>query len=164
MYILLTRLIVKLCIHEMQWINNTYFSKYPKYSYFKFTILYWASGMFNDVVWQFGSTLLSTQWKSYCGCMSQIISEWVMKNLLSSLLLSRNTKIIIYKIIVLPVVLYGCETWSRTLREEHKLRVFEKGVLRRIFGSKRWSDKRLRKLHNEEIHSLYSSPSIIRMM
>jgi hypothetical protein len=64
----------------------------------------------------------------------------------------------IYKTIILPVVLYGCETWSLTLREEHKLRVFENRVLRRIFGPKRdevtgeW-----RKLHNEELHDLYSS-------
>jgi hypothetical protein len=62
------------------------------------------------------------------------------------------------------VVLYGCETWSLTLREEHRLRVFEDRVLRRIFGPKRdevtggW-----RKLHNEELHNLYSSPNIITM-
>jgi hypothetical protein len=71
----------------------------------------------------------------------------------------------IYKTIILPVVLYGCETWSLTLREEHRLRVFEKMVLRRIFGPKRnevtgeW-----RKLHNEELRDLYSSPSIIRII
>jgi hypothetical protein len=62
------------------------------------------------------------------------------------------------------VVLYGCETWSLTLREEHKLRGFENRVLRRIFGPKR--DKVMRwqrKLHNEELHELYSSPSIIRI-
>jgi hypothetical protein len=63
------------------------------------------------------------------------------------------------------VVLYGCETWSLTLREEHRLRVFENRVLRRIFGPKRdevtlgW-----KKLQNEELHNLYSSPSIIRMI
>jgi hypothetical protein len=66
---------------------------------------------------------------------------------------------------VLPVVLYGCGTWSLTLREEHRLGVFENRVLRRIFGPKRdevtgeW-----RKLRNEELHDLYSSPSIIRIM
>jgi hypothetical protein len=71
--------------------------------------------------------------------------------LLSSHLLSKNVKVRIYKTIILPVVLYGCETWSLTLREERKLRVFEIRVLRRIFGPKRdggmggW-----RKLHNEE--------------
>jgi hypothetical protein len=63
------------------------------------------------------------------------------------------------------MVLYGCEAWYLTLREERKLRVFGNRVLRRIFGPKRdevtggW-----RKLHNEELHSLYSSPSIIRMI
>jgi hypothetical protein len=59
------------------------------------------------------------------------------QNLLSSRLLSKNIKIRIYKTIILPVVLYGCETWSLTLREEHRLRVFENRVLRRIFGPKR---------------------------
>jgi hypothetical protein len=63
------------------------------------------------------------------------------------------------------VVLYGCETWSLTLREEHKLRVFENKVLRRIFGSKRdIATGGRRKLHNEELHNLYSSPSIIRII
>jgi hypothetical protein len=60
-----------------------------------------------------------------------------VQNLLSFSLLSRNVKIKIYKTIILPVVLYGCETWSLTLREEHKLRVFENRVLRRIFGPMR---------------------------
>jgi hypothetical protein len=88
-----------------------------------------------------------------------------VQNLLSSRLLSRNVKIKIYKTIILPVVLYGCQTWSLTLREEHRLRVFENRVLRRIFGPKRdeviggW-----RKLHNEELHGLYSSPSIVRVI
>jgi hypothetical protein len=84
---------------------------------------------------------------------------------LSSRLLSRNVKIKIYKTTILPVVLYGCETWSLTLREEHRLRVFENRVLRRIFRPKRdevtggW-----RKLHNEELHGLYFSSSIIRVI
>jgi hypothetical protein len=71
----------------------------------------------------------------------------------------------IYKTIILPVVLYGCKTWSLTLRDEHRLRVFENRVLRRIFRPKRdevtgeW-----RKLLNEELHDLYSSPSIIRII
>jgi hypothetical protein len=74
-------------------------------------------------------------------------------------------KIKIHKTIILPVVLYGCETLSLTLREEYTLRVFENGVLRRIFGPKRdevtggW-----RKLHNEELHGLYSSPGIVRVI
>jgi hypothetical protein len=67
--------------------------------------------------------------------------------------------------IILPVVLYGCETWSLRVREEHRLRVFENRVLRRIFGPKRdevtgeW-----RTLHNEELHDLNCSPSIIRII
>jgi hypothetical protein len=80
-------------------------------------------------------------------------------SLLSSRLLSKNVKVKIYKSIILPVVLYRCETWSLTLKEEHRLRVFENRVLRRLFGPKRdevtgeW-----RTLHNEELHILYSSP------
>jgi hypothetical protein len=87
-----------------------------------------------------------------------------VQNLLSSHLLSKNIKIRINTTIILSVVLYGCETWSLILREEHRLRVFENIVLRRIFGTKRdevtggW-----RKLHNEELHNLYSSPNIIRI-
>jgi hypothetical protein len=60
-----------------------------------------------------------------------------VQTLLSSRLLSKNLKLRIYKTIILPVVLYGCETWSLTLREEHRFRLFENGVLRRIFGPKR---------------------------
>jgi hypothetical protein len=60
-----------------------------------------------------------------------------VQSLLSSRLLSRNLKIKIYRTIILSVVLYGCETWSLTLREEHRLRVFENSVLGRIFGPKR---------------------------
>jgi hypothetical protein len=88
-----------------------------------------------------------------------------VQNLLSSRLLSKNIKIRIYKTIILPVVLYWCETWSLTLREEHRLRVFENRVLRRIFGPK--TDeviKGWRKLHNKELHNLYSSPSIVRII
>ena len=70
-----------------------------------------------------------------------------------------------YRTIILPVVLYGCETWSLTLREERKLKVFENMVLRRIFGTRRdevtgeW-----RKLHNEELNELNSTPSIVRVI
>ena len=60
-----------------------------------------------------------------------------MQNLVSSSLLSRNIKIKMYRTIILPLDLYGCETWSLTLREELRLMVFENGVLRRIFGPKR---------------------------
>jgi hypothetical protein len=85
-----------------------------------------------------------------------------VQNLLSSRLLSKNIKIKIYKTIILPVVLYGCKTWYLTLRAEHRLRVFENRVSRTIFWPKRdevtggW-----RKLHNEKLHNLYSSPSIM---
>jgi hypothetical protein len=77
--------------------------------------------------------------------------------------LSRNVKIKIYETMILRVVSYGCETWSVTLKEEHRLRVFENRVLRRIFAPKRdevtgeW-----RKLHSEELRILYFSPNIIR--
>jgi len=70
-----------------------------------------------------------------------------------------------YRTIILPIVLYGCETWSLTLREEKKLRVFENMVLRKIFGPRgdevtgEWS-----RLHNEELNDLYSSPNIVRVI
>jgi hypothetical protein len=83
---------------------------------------------------------------------------------LSSRLISKNLKIKIYKTVILPVVLYGCETWSLTLREEHRLRVFENRVLRRIFGPKSEEDGSWIKLHNDELHSLYSSPNIVRVI
>jgi hypothetical protein len=70
----------------------------------------------------------------------------------------------IYETGILPVVLYGCETWSPTLREEHRLRVFENRVLRRIFRPKGNRMVRWRKLLNKELHKLYSLPSIIRMI
>jgi hypothetical protein len=69
-----------------------------------------------------------------------------------------------YKTTILPV-LCGCETWSLTLREEHRLRVFENRVLRRIFGTKRNEVMgELKKVHNGELHNLYSSPDIIRQI
>jgi hypothetical protein len=87
----------------------------------------------------------------------------LVQSLLSSHLLSRNIKVKIYETIILPVVLYGYETWSLILREEHRLRVYENRVLRRIFGPKRdevtgeW-----RKFHSGELYNLYSPPGIIR--
>ncbi|KAJ4430110.1 hypothetical protein ANN_22320 [Periplaneta americana] len=78
-------------------------------------------------------------------------------------LVAKELKVRTYKTIILLVILYGCETWTLTLREEQRLRVFENKVLRKIFGAKRdevigeW-----RKLHNAELHALYSSPDIIR--
>jgi hypothetical protein len=90
---------------------------------------------------------------------------WAVQNLLSSRLLSRGLKIEIYRTIILPVVLYGCEAWSLTLRGEYRVRVFGNRVLRRVFGAKRdeitgeW-----RKLHNEELKDLYSLPNNVRVV
>jgi hypothetical protein len=84
---------------------------------------------------------------------------------LSSHNLSKNFKIRIYKITILPIVLYGCETWSLALREEHRLNMFENRALRGTFGPKRekvaggW-----RRLHNEELHNLYVSLNITRVI
>jgi len=84
---------------------------------------------------------------------------------MSSRLPSKNLKIKIHRTIILPVVLYGCETWSLTLREERRVWVFDNVVLRRIFGLRRdevtgeW-----RRLHNEDLNDLYSSPNIVRVI
>ena len=88
-----------------------------------------------------------------------------MQNLLSSSLLFKNLKIKIYRTIFVPVVLNGYETWSLILREERRMKVFENRVLRRIFRPK--TDKvtrEWRKLHNEELNDLYSSPNAVRVI
>ena len=88
-----------------------------------------------------------------------------VQNLFSYRLLSKNLNIKIYRTVILPVVLYGRETWSLTLQEERKLRVFENKVLRRIFVPRRdevtgeW-----RRLHNEELNDLYCSPNIVHVI
>jgi hypothetical protein len=88
-----------------------------------------------------------------------------VQNRLFSRFLSRNLKIKIYRTIILPVVLYGCETWSLTLRVERRLRVFENRVLRSVFGPRRNEVKReWRKLQNEELNDLYSLPNIVRVV
>ena len=84
---------------------------------------------------------------------------------LTSRPLSKSLKIKIYRIIILSVVLYMCETWSLILREERKLRFFDNNVLRRIFGLRRdevtgdW-----RRLHNEKLNDLYCLPNIVRVI
>jgi len=102
---------------------------------------------------------IKSRLKSWNACYHSV------QNLLSSSLLSKNLKIKIYRTTILPVVLYGCEIWSLTLREESRLNVFENRVLRRIFGPKRDEVKgEWRKLPNEELLELYSSPNIFRLI
>jgi hypothetical protein len=79
----------------------------------------------------------------------------------SSDLTLRNSEI--KPVFVRPYGLEVCATWSLTLRDEHKLRVFENRVLRRIFGPKREEDGSWRKLHNDELYNLYSSPNIVKV-
>jgi hypothetical protein len=85
------------------------------------------------------------------------------QNLLSSHILSKNVKITIYKTIILPIALDGCETWHLVFTTEHRLRVSENKRMTRISGPK--GDKMIgnwRKLHIEELHNLYSSPNIFK--
>jgi hypothetical protein len=102
---------------------------------------------------------IKSRFKSGNDCYNSV------QNFLSSSLLSKNIKLKIYRTLILPVALSGCESWSLTLREERRLRVFENRVLRRMFGPKRdevtveW-----RRLHNEELNDLYSLPNIIRVI
>jgi hypothetical protein len=105
--------------------------------------------------------------RTYSGIKAINACYHSVQNILSSRLLSKNIKIIIYKYktIILPVVLYGCKTGSLTVREEQRLRVFQNRVLRRISGPKR--DKvrgGWRKLRKEELQNLYPSSSVIRMI
>ena len=84
---------------------------------------------------------------------------------MSSSLLFKYIQIKIYRTTILPVVIYGCETWSFILRDEHRLRMFENRVLRRMFGPKRDEvTGYLRRLHNKDLCDLYSSPNIIRVI
>ena len=115
-----------------------------------------------------GTTLTnqnSVQEEIKSGLKSGNVGYHSAQNLLSYSSLSKNLKIKIYRTIVLPVVLYGCETWSLTLWEERSLRMSENRVLRRIFGPKRdevtgeW-----RKLHSEELNDLYCSSNIVRVI
>ena len=99
------------------------------------------------------------KWKSGNACNHSV------QNHLSSSLLSKNIKIKIYRNTILPVVLYGCETWCLTLREERRQRVSENRVLRKIFGPKRDVVKRQGgRLYNEELYNLYCPPNIIQVI
>jgi len=134
--------------HNMQ-IDNTAFESAEKFKYLKTTLTNQ-----NSIQEEIKSRL-----KSGNACYH------LVQNLLSSSLLSKNLKIKIYRTIILPIVLYGCETWSLTLREECRLRVSENRVLRKKLGPRR--DKvpgEWRKLHIEELNNLYSSPSIVRVI
>jgi len=111
--------------------------------------------------------LFHSKWRVFMNNSKVLIKllNTKLENLMSSSLLSKNLKIKVYRTIILPVILYGCETWSLTLREERRLRVFENMVLRRIFGPKRDEvTGKWRKLHNEELNNLYSSPNILRVI
>ncbi|KAJ4449040.1 hypothetical protein ANN_00434 [Periplaneta americana] len=110
------------------------------------------------------SIALSSETEQKCSVSDSPCENWCLQLPPFKSLLSKNLKVRIYKTVILSVVLYGCGTWTLTLREEQELRVFENKVLRKIFGAKRdevtgeW-----RKLHNTELHALYSSsPDIIR--
>ena len=96
--------------------------------------------------------------------LKQEIHVIIQSKHLFSRILFENFKIKIYKTITLPVVLYGCEAQSLILQEKCRLRVFENRILRRLFGSKRNEIGECRKHHNEEFHSFYRSPNIVRVI
>ena len=101
----------------------------------------------------------SIQEKKKCRLKARNSHYYSVQKHLSSRLLSKNLKIKIYKTIMLPVVVYGCETWSLTLREKCRL----SRILRQIFGPKRDENGEWRRLHSEELHSLYRSPNIVSL-
>ena len=102
---------------------------------------------------------LRTDWSQRMSVLSLGAEFW------SPSLIAKNINFKIHWNIILPLVLYGCETWTLTLTEERRLRVSENRVLRRIFGLKREEvTRQCRKLHNEEPNDLYTSPSIDRVI
>ena len=120
--------------------------------------------LIHDVVKRCSGILKNIHEEIKCRLKAGNSCYYSAQTLLSSTLLSKNFKIKRYKTIILAVVLYVCETWSLTLREESKLRVFENRILRRIFLPKRDNNGEWRRLHNEELHSLYRSPNIVGVL
>jgi hypothetical protein len=93
---------------------------------------------------------------------TSLMNQYSIQDILSSSFLSKNMQIKICRTIIFPVVLYGCETWSLTVREERRLRVYENRLLRRIFGLKRDEVTReWRKLNTEELNDPYCLPNIV---
>ena len=99
-----------------------------------------------------------------CRLKARNVCYYSVQVLLSSRLPAKNLKIKMYKSVVFLVVLYDCETWSLTLRGDCKLRVCEKRLPRQIFGPKRSKNGDWRMLHSEELHNLYRSPYLVRMI
>ena len=131
--------------HDIK-IDNSSFERVEEFKYYGITLTYQNSNQEES----------KSRLKSGNACYHSV------ENLLSSSLLSKNLKILIHRTIILPIVLYGCATWLLTLREEHRLQVFENRMLRKIFGPKR--DKvsgEWRKLYNEELNDLYSLPNTV---
>jgi hypothetical protein len=94
-----------------------------------------------------------------------MLATFQSRTFLSFCLLPKNINIRVHKTIIMPAVLYGCEICSLTLRQEYTLRVFDNSMVKGIFGARRNEVTReWRKLHNEELRDLYSSPNIIRMI
>jgi hypothetical protein len=129
-------------------VANESFENVEKFVYFLTTVTNQ-----NDILNEISSRLNSINTCSYS-----------VQNLLSSRLISKYLKIKIYKIVILPVVLCGCEIWSLTLREERRLRIFENRVLRNIFGPKRKEDVSWREMNIDEIRNLYSSRIIVTVI
>ena len=99
-----------------------------------------------------------------CRLKARNSSYYSVQTLLSSRLLSKNLKIRIYRAIILPVVLNGCEACSIALWEERRIRVFENRILRWVSGPKRDENVEWRWFHNEEMYSLYRSPNIVKVI
>jgi hypothetical protein len=111
-------------------------------------------------MWQNSSSWGDTNQNDIHDEIKSRLNSWnASYHLVQNLLVTYQKKKIIFL-----VVLYGCKTWSLNLKEEHRMRVFENSMLRKIFGPKREEDGSWRKLDNAELHSLYSSSNIVRVI